>query len=113
MERISKEQSPKTNEEDSSVVERLFARLDELEIEEKMTALKEHETRMKELKPDKTNHVRFKDSGEDDAMVVNGEVNDIGINEDNCIRFKHTKQSEENEVYIISFLLYQSHTILL
>ena len=111
-ENSGKKELPKQDsEQDSMVVERLFARLDELELEEKTTALKEHEARMKELKPDKENHVRFKDNEEDTNSFVNDSTSDMVNNEEeNCIRFKHTKagrEATEERVRIRSFVLHR------
>jgi len=102
MENKSKEKIQKPNKEDMLVVDKLFARLDELENEEEIIAMKEHEQIMNELKPEKTNHVRFQDNKRDDEIVMNGSINEAessiheaGSSEENCIRFKHTESNSE------------------
>ena len=90
-----KEAKIKTNGKEENSVEKLFARLDELEMEEKMTALKEHEIKIEELNSGKTNHVRFKDNEEAEEKVLNGEENLVVNKGENCIRFKHTNHNGE------------------
>ena len=102
MEKKSEEKMQKPSKEDMLVVDKMFARLDELENEEEMIAMKEHEQRMNDLKPDKTNHVRFQDNKQDDEIVMNGSIHEAGggireagSSEENCIRFKHTESDSE------------------
>lgn len=81
-------------------VEKLFARLDELELEEERAALKEHELKMKELKSDTTNHVRFEETEHDEEPVVKNDQT-VDNKGENCIKFKHTKNvMSPNEVLL-------------
>ena len=74
----SSEQEPK-----GFSVDELFARLDELEIAERLEDVGGREYRMKEVKVKNT--VKFEDDGAND-MAAKGEID----NARNCIRFSHT-----------------------
>ena len=81
----SSEQNPK-----GFSVDELFARLDELEIAERLEDVEGHEYKIKEVKV--KNSVKFEDDGAND-MATKSETD----NTRNCIRFSHTNHERTTE----------------
>ena len=81
-------------DEGDASVEKLFNRLDELEMEEKKNAMRTHEMKMQEANSNKTSHVRFEDGCQEEESEAGSEESFVGQGKDNCIKFTHTKHSE-------------------